>query len=98
MITVLLKNPQTNDEKAVMVEFPCNNIYLSEKLCEIDIADIKQNICYTLKVDEEYSCLSVFLCLNLFKICWHLQLLIEKLPTDHKARWFAGSALNTVNT
>jgi hypothetical protein len=59
MITALLKKPQTNDEKIVMVEFPCNNIYLSEKLCEIDITDIKQNICYALKVDEEYSCLSV---------------------------------------
>jgi type IV secretion system protein VirD4 len=26
------------------------------------------------------------------------QLLIEKLPPNHKARWFAGAALNTVNT
>ena len=25
------------------------------------------------------------------------QLLMEKLPTDHKARWFAGSALNTAD-
>jgi type IV secretion system protein VirD4 len=26
------------------------------------------------------------------------QILIEKLPPNHKARWFAGVALNTVNT
>jgi type IV secretion system protein VirD4 len=26
------------------------------------------------------------------------QLLIDKLPSEHKARWFAGSALNTVST
>jgi type IV secretion system protein VirD4 len=26
------------------------------------------------------------------------QLLIEKLPAEHKARWFAGAALNTENT
>jgi type IV secretion system protein VirD4 len=27
----------------------------------------------------------------------HFQMLIEKLPSEHKARWFAGSALNTAD-
>lgn len=54
-------------------------------------------------VDEKSHIISVFklvqdlLALSKVKGKNQFQLLLEKLPENHKARWFAGAALNTAN-